>query len=405
MKIPVIRGSIGQWRYYTGVMTFEQISIRVSPSINEIYPAGCLNDLLQRDLTDNYKNIKDYIENDAERFFNALILAVYNGDPQWLEVEFDDEYDEVYNVGFLDLPEEIIVFPVDGQHRVAGIKEALKEKPELASEQVPVVFIAHENNPDGRKRTRKLFSTLNRRAKPVGENAQIALDEDDVNAIITRSLIESCELFKDKRLINAKGKQIPPNNTGAFTSLVTLYQCNEVLLQDRFGKNGIAYKRYLLYRPKDSEISELESYIFDYWNSFSLSMNVIKEYLTNGENAALEFRNSDGGNILFRPAVLTEFTKAVCIIKNHDNKEFGEVFEALNQIQMNLSTEPWKGVLWDGKRINTRVNKSLIKSLIIYMYSHDALSDRDKEKMLDAYIAAINFEGERKEIEGKLSRF
>ena len=171
IKVPVIRGQIGKWRYYVGVMTFGQIAERVSPSINQLYPSDSLSTLLQRELTDNYINIKDYICNDQERFFNALILAVYNGVPQWLEVEFNGEYDEVNSVGFLELPEDVVIFPVDGQHRVAGIIESIKENPKLIHEQVPVVFIAHEDSPTGIQRTRKLFSTLNRRAEPVGENA------------------------------------------------------------------------------------------------------------------------------------------------------------------------------------------------------------------------------------------
>lgn len=174
MKVPVIRGQIGRWRYYAGVLTFKQINDRVSLTINDLYPSKFLGPLLQKDFTDNLKSIKEYIEQDQERFFNALILALYNGTSQWLEVEFGGEFDEVYNVGFLDLPEDVIIFPVDGQLRVAGIIEAIKEKPELEREQVPVVFIAHEDSPEGIKRTRRLCAALNRRAKDVGENAQIA---------------------------------------------------------------------------------------------------------------------------------------------------------------------------------------------------------------------------------------
>ena len=59
MKVPVIRGRIGRWRYYAGVLTFKQISDRVSPSINDLYPSKSLSTLLQRELTDNFKSIKE----------------------------------------------------------------------------------------------------------------------------------------------------------------------------------------------------------------------------------------------------------------------------------------------------------------------------------------------------------
>ena len=189
MKIPVIRGYIGDWRYYTGVLSFSQVKELVTPSVNELYDPSCMNDLLQRQLTDNYVAIKEYLINEGQRFFNSIVLAVYDGDPQWLEVEFGGALQDYCSVGFLEIDSNTVnVFPVDGQHRVKGIIEAISEDDSLAAEEVPVIFIAHKSDTDGKKRTRKLFSTLNRRAKPVGENYQIALDEDDVVAIVTENL-------------------------------------------------------------------------------------------------------------------------------------------------------------------------------------------------------------------------
>lgn len=395
MKVPVIRGRIGRWRYYAGVLTFKQISDRVSPSINDLYPSKSLSTLLQRELTDNFKSIKEYIEQDQERFFNALILALYNGDPQWLEVEFGGEFDEVYNVGFLDLPEDVIIFPVDGQHRVAGIIEALKEKPELEREQVPVVFIAHEDSPEGIKRTRKLFSTLNRRAKPVGENAQIALDEDDIISIVTRELISNCRLFWGERLVNYSGKQIPSKNKDAFTSLVTLYQCNSILIQVRLGLKGKKFKDYLLYRPSERIIADMSQYVSEFWDMFCRKMDVINAYLDKTDAPAEEYRNEQGGNILFRPVVLTEFVKAASEISLKPDSNFEVAFDKLRTIKMDVASLPWKGVLWDGQKIITRVDKKLIKLLILQMCDSDYLSDSDKTAMVDKYILATNHEGDR----------
>ena len=168
MKLPVIRGHVGDWRYYTGVMKFKEIEEIVTPSVDEFCNPSCLNDLLQRQLTENYKSIVKYLLSEKQRFFNAIVLAIYDGDPKWLEIEFGEEYEEYNNVGFLAFNEDLKVFPVDGQHRVKGIIEALKDNRELEDEEVPVIFIAHKNDDAGKRRTRKLFSTLNRRAKPVG---------------------------------------------------------------------------------------------------------------------------------------------------------------------------------------------------------------------------------------------
>lgn len=398
MKIPVIRGQIGKWRYYVGALSFGQISDRVSPSINKLYPSDSLSTLLQRELTDNYLSIKDYINNDQERFFNALILAIYNGNPQWFEIEFNGEYDDVYNVGFLDLPKDVIIFPVDGQHRVAGIIAALKENPALSSEQIPVVFIAHEDSPNGIKRTRKLFSTLNRRAKPVGENAQIALDEDDVVAIATRELIALCPLFWEKRLVNGAGKQIPSKDKDAFTSLVTLYQCNNILIQSKLGLKGKKYKEFLFFRPEEKQIEEITQYIEDFWNQFCSTIKTIKNYLSIKNLPAESFRNSQGGNILFRPVVLTEYVKAALIIATYYDGNFKNAFKKLNSIKAELSEAPWKGVLWDGKKMITRADKKLIMLLILHMCGKEYLTPEEKQTLVEKYISATNFEGNQQDI-------
>ena len=99
-------------------MTFEQVAEYVTTSIGELYQAQCLDELLQRELTSNYSAIKEYLLNDEERFFNALILAIYDGDPQWLEIEFENH--DFCNVGFLQFSGKEVIFPVDGQHRPAA---------------------------------------------------------------------------------------------------------------------------------------------------------------------------------------------------------------------------------------------------------------------------------------------
>ena len=100
MKLPVIRGHVGDWRYYTGVMKFKEIEEIVTPSVDEFCNPSCLNDLLQRQLTENYKSIVKYLLSEKQRFFNAIVLAIYDGDPKWLEIEFGEEYEEYNNVGF-----------------------------------------------------------------------------------------------------------------------------------------------------------------------------------------------------------------------------------------------------------------------------------------------------------------
>ncbi len=401
MKLPVIRGHIGDWRYYTGVMKFKDVADIVTPSVDEFCNPSCLNDLLQRQLTENYKSISKYLIKEEQRFFNAIVLAIYDGDPKWLEIEFGEEYEEYNNVGFLSFNEDIRVFPVDGQHRVKGIIEAINENQSLVDEEVPVIFIAHKNSIEGKKRTRKLFSTLNRRAKPVGENYQIALDEDDIVAIVTREIVEEFVLFQGDRLLNTT-KQIPKTNVSAFTSLIALYQCNEVLIQSKLKMSDKELKEYKLYRPDEELIEEIFEYVKGYWESFITNIPIIEQFLKKEEMPAQEYRNKDGGNLLFRPIGIIEFVNASSIIAEKQNKNWNQVLAQMSNIELCLNSQVWKGVIWDGKKIINRVNTNLIKLIIMRLVSKNLLSDDENTQLVDLYIAATNFEGKREEVLDKL---
>lgn len=399
MKIPAIRGKIGQWTYYSGIMTFEQIANNVIPSINEIYQAQCLDDLLQRAITDNYESITNYILKDDERFFNALILAVYDGDPQWFEVEFPEEQKDYTNVGFLEIeantmekfdPTKTTIFPVDGQHRVRGIIEALKKQPNLSMEQIPVIVIAHQQSEDGRKKTRKLFSTLNRRNRAVGKNENIVLDEDDVCSIITRELIQDNPLFSGNRVVNIKGKQIPASNGKAITSLIALYEVVDWLVQQKLQLTGKKYAEYKLYRPNDEEIAGIRKYIFDIMQAFMENMSSVSQFsMSEEENPANEYRNSKGGNIVFRPMAILEIFKAATIISQKRECSFAEAFGYLDKVSLNLDKSPWLGFLWDGTKMISGGSHTIIRYLLLYMVDEDLLSCEEKNKLFVEYAKIL----------------
>src|ERR1700733_14563500 len=133
MKIPALKAKMGIWDYYITALTFKQVSEFVSKIDDQLHKSESLKDLIQRSITKNYLSIKDYILKQPELFFNSLVLAVYDDYPNWREIEFKFGDLETYQMGLLDFPGKHYIFPVDGQHRVEGIKAALIAKPSLAN--------------------------------------------------------------------------------------------------------------------------------------------------------------------------------------------------------------------------------------------------------------------------------
>lgn len=74
----------------------------------------------------------------------------------------------------------------------------------------------------------------------------------------------------------------------------------------------------------------------------------------------------------------------------------------MNDIQLNLNSSVWKGVVWDGKKIINRVNTNLIRLIIMQLVSETLLIETEKNQLVDLYITATNYEGDRTNILSKI---
>lgn len=398
MIIPAIKGYIGTTVYYITNLKFKDLASLVNRrSSEELYKSGLLKEALQRSLTDNYLKIKDYILKHHDHFFNAMVLAVYDGDPQWKEVRYEVD-DVMYgNVGLLELNGNEQIFPLDGQHRLEGIKAALKESKKYEDDTIPIMLIGHENSSKGMAKSRRIFSILNRYAKPVGKGDIIALDEDDIVAIVTRDLLENYELFSENRIKISNSKSIPITDKSSFTTLMTLYDCIDELFKVYYfrgtGKllSNDKLKDYKRARPEESEIKDFYKFVKYFWDGMVNNFKELKEYIFDKTNEpALKFRpQGEGGNLFFRPVGILPFVSAVCQImivqKDYDYKKILENYNLF--LDRNVASKYWTRILWDesAKKMLVR-NGSITKYLMIEMYSSKILTQKERSKMIERFI-------------------
>lgn len=401
MKIPAIRGKIGNTVYYSTTMTFNQISTMVKRVDGELHTANSLKEQIQRSLTDNYIKIKEYILNREDRFFDSLVLAVYDGDPTWTEVRFDIGENTYQNVGLLEFSGQEKIFPVDGQHRVEGIKKALEENKELGNESVCVMLIGHQNTDEGREKSRRIFSTLNRYVKPVRLGDIIALDEDDIVAIVTRDLLETYPLFVENRIKASNNKSIPHEDKVAFTSLMTLYDCHLALYntfisqkeQRRF--NSSQLKDRLKNRPSDEILAEFREYLVRFWNKMVSTYVEISNYISDkSDTPAAELRSSEtGGNLFFRPIGLFPYVQVVSRILLSSDKTIEETISLFANLNRNVHSELWDMILWNPRTKNMVMrNQSLVFYLLIKMTGLDILTEKERKAMIGKYATIFNIE-------------
>jgi DNA sulfur modification protein DndB len=399
VKIPAIRGQIGSTIYYISNLTFQQINNFVKRIDSELHTSNSLKEEIQRSLSNNYIQIKEYILNRDDHFFDSLVLAVYDGEPKWTEVRYEIN-DEIYsNVGLLEFSGSEKIFPVDGQHRVEGIKAALQQQAGIATETIGVMFIGHSNTPDGRERSRRIFSTLNRYVKPVRLGGIIALDEDDIVAIVTRDLLERYPLFLGDKIKVSNSKSIPSSDKSAFTSLMTLYSCHFELYKAFSGvTKNTQIKDLLKIRPNDDIIDGFTNYLISFWDLMCNYFAEINDFI-NAEpnNAAVEMRSPEtGGNIFFRPIGLLPFVESVSRIKiSNNNLSYDAIIQRYSSMNRIVSQEPWLLILWNPltNRMVMR-NQSLVKYLLLNMYNSNLLTEREKQDMKTKYATIFNISTE-----------
>ena len=403
IDIPAIRGILGKQTYYTATFTFQQIVERVKVADDELHTSQSLREQLQRSLTNNYKSIKDYILTQKEHFFNALVLAVYDGDPTWNELEFEFNSNRYYSMGFLHLSGNERIFPVDGQHRVEGIKHALKENSALKDEAVTVILIGHHNTKEGKEKTRRIFSTLNRYAKPVKPGDIIALDEDDTVAIVTRNLLETYPLFiNDNVKADLKSsKALSDNDTKSFTSLLTLYDTNRIIYTYYKSRNNHQRKfysstkisDYLKFRPAQEELDEFELFLRRFWDTFCSIFPGMEDYLiaSADQTAAYRFRNKNNGGLLyFRPVALPKLVKAICETCLRTDTSLESCMLGYANIEMIISNNPWAGILWNTrKQTMITSNKALLSSMLMFIYDENIFTAKETNSFKKSYAKVL----------------
>ncbi|NNH79417.1 DGQHR domain-containing protein [Acinetobacter sp. ANC 5380] len=398
--LPALRGRLGDWAYYTCVMSFKDLVERVKTA-DEIHKSKKLSEYIQRQLNQGRaKDISKYILSNESRFFNSIVVAVYGGAPEWFQLDnirnvLDTDEDikdsisenTISTIGFLRLSGEESLFALDGQHRLTGIKQALKDNhQELEHEEVSVIFVGHKNDESGLQRTRKLFIDLNKSAKAVTKNEIIALDECDVIAITTRWLIEEDERFTDRRILISANPAMPNNNFKDWTNIINLYDVLELLFTKvRPTELKIKVKKSDLTtsRPNADELQLYFDYAQRYFSLLGRGFPEISEYFASNEPEEIvaKFRKFDGGSVLFRPVGLLVFTNLVAeYIKVH-NCSLENAFEIISKLETNLSESPYKYTIWNynEKKMEVRKKSLLLETL---KYQLNLLSSSKEEKLI-----------------------
>lgn len=378
--IPAFKAKVGDWNYYICVMKYAQAAREISFA-HELGGNTDLNDLIQRGISARTEDIVQYLLNSSHRFLGSLIVAAWGGDPHYLELSMEDSEGYLKGLdngfGVLTLDGSQQYFALDGQHRLKAIKDAIKKNPALGNEDICVLMVAHHDTVQGRERTQRLFTNINRNAKTTTAAENIALDVDDAFAITTREL-----LMRDK-FLSAPGRvrifTRPPSGDGTFTlaagsvpvgdkaawsTISVLYDVLKSLAHDLPAEINDPSSR-----PSDDVLERTYDALAGRVDELLQACGKLRSKLeaaVDAKDVRAPKNDQGAGHPFMRPVVQKATVRAVETLIEQGALDWKTALKRLEELDWQLKAAPWRSVYnaENGRMITAKENVQLLEELL-----------------------------------------
>lgn len=389
---PCLKSTMGSWVYYSTSMRISDLVEHVKYA-HELFPPNDLDKVLQRKLTDRAKAIATYLENNDDRFFGSLIVAAYDGHPQFAPISLPETalLGELRpQLGILRFDGKEVYYALDGQHRLAGLKEAFLSNPErYTDDDIGVTIVCHSKDDEGVKRARRLFSTLNRYAKKTTKAEDLMMDEDNPADIFTRRLVREeafftmrVKVYKETKygIDIVSGESIPISDKKHLMNILSLKRCIEGLLPQSF-KSQIVPQSL----PNLDSLDEAYEEVKKRWNYMIDNVAVWRDAKDRTSNFS-EHRGRHGGNVLCRPIAIVAFIEACGEYFDQPKPNYGKI-QIVADRYGDITKYPWAGLLWNCHE-NKMYDGQQKRKATLDLWRYFLGLEDDREKVERQWIAA-----------------
>ena len=264
------------------------------------------------------------------------------------------------NMGSLSIPMDAHILINDGQHRRAAIEEAIKENPELAHDNISVLFFIDE----GLARSQQMFADLNKHAVRPSDSISTLYDLRDTISELGRYIQQKVRVFS--RLTEMEKSSISNRSTKLFT-LSSIKNATKSLL--RKGN-------------KDESSKEEKNLAIKYWNEVAANMpdwqmalekkvstSELREQYIHAHGVFLQAMGQIGADMLTKPE--STWKKQLKKLKNIDWSRANKDWEGRAMIHGRISKQKTNVVL-TGSYIKQKIGISLnpIEKEIEKAYKH-----------------------------------
>ncbi|MBQ8951398.1 MAG: DGQHR domain-containing protein [Eubacterium sp.] len=414
------RARIGSTEYYIAKMPLEELVNTVGlaielPEWDDMTP----DEKMQRDPDINrvVNEICPYFIEDKDRFFNSIIIDVHSGydnlsfDPisKYIKDDVPLAYEvSMQDAGFLSFPGKERMITLDGQHRLLAMKLCLKGNsaisaamlknkkmtpqmlalqphPELADEEISVIFVKG----DDIRKIRKIFNKVNKYARQTGRGQNIITADDDVFAVIARRLFAEGQVLAKvgkNELVNWSSNTLSQRSK-QLTTVSALYTIAETISKDRGWTSKVM--------PENKEdIEEVFNENVEFWETLLKGMDTYQKYMMlTKEDKPISYLRDE--NLLMKPVTHMALAHVAYFAKQKGIK-WEEVVDKLNKVDWSMDNSIWFNILViPAKKKKVITGKESIRAagmVISYMVMGKTMTNDEIDEVKEIVLNATNGE-------------
>ena len=409
--IAAMKGRFGDTDYYVFTMKAGQLIGNVTiPRDMPDWKDLSVTEIYQREI--NLRRVRDsiapYFLQDQSRFIGSFIVTAIGAKEGEKPFSFERltdalgsgfgklhvSYKEPANAfGFLTISGSTRLVPLDGQHRLQGIKYAINGQDdagraiqgaangrEIADEDVTIIMVEYEP-----KKARRIFTKVNMYAKKPAKGQTIITDDDNYVAEFSRDIADRI----GGRLVKINGNTLLKTDV-FFTTLPTIHNCNLVILNGVYPSSRIKGEEYI----DDGKKAQYKRKLEEVWACLLKDIEVFGDCLLDKEETGDKQRKDvREKNLLGKPVGQEIMVRAFMrLIGAPTNMSWSDACRRLNQIPWSINNanieERWQNVVWRGDESRGGIitkNRAIAGRLIAY-WAGEKLSPKQVEELENDYL-------------------
>lgn len=197
---PAIRASMGESEFFCSVLTYGEAArlIQFVEDVDDWSSDTDPESKIQRRL--NVARVEremvPYLLEVKDHFYSALTVEIRPAISEDFDgsIPFEPLGPSItggMSWGQILLDGTETLYALDGQHRLKSIQLAIRQRPELAREQIPVIFVPHRSQ----RHSQLLFSDLNRYAKSPSKSISLLFSHRDPVVTLAKIVMDRVEFL------------------------------------------------------------------------------------------------------------------------------------------------------------------------------------------------------------------